>query len=180
MSYGSDFSHMATKTWIDYMTSFNYATQTLAAHNGDTTPDLKHAGGGKAIVAGTLVASLPAETLIDMSDPDYARADRLAISLAGRLIPDNSQFVVLVTAEEDGVGHAYLASTLEDDDAPGDRIVIPRYVPTELCIGLMYYDVDTLGTRFTVGTSIIMNANDTYVQLVGPNLLPDISQWGPE
>ncbi|MHC4643813.1 MAG: hypothetical protein ACYS32_19395 [Planctomycetota bacterium] len=163
------------------------ATQAVAAKNAGSDPDFKTTGTAQCVVAGTFVASLAAQATIDMSDADVAEpldarlsgSNGLASALAGKIVADNGQFYLLVTTESDGTPHVYWAHsnvTAEDDAAP--TLKVPYYpAATELAIGLILYDNDGTAGAFTIGTTNVVAADDTYYQLTGPSLIPHVDFW---
>lgn len=175
MSYAELFNYRPTKDLADYLSSYNAATQALANKSTGADPDLKTTGTAQCVVNGAYVASLTAQATIDLSDSAVAEADLAGLALAGRSMADNAQFYLLVTTESDGTPHVYLASNVADDVAP--TLKIPYYGPAELCIALDLWDNDALGVAAVIGTAVKTDADDTFTQLTGPNLLPHVDNW---
>ena len=183
------FAYKGMKDFARYMSSQNMATQAVAAKGAGTNPHFQSTGTAQCIVDGTFVASLTAITTLDMSDAAVAlplqyplvhRADGPQ-PLAGKVIADNGQFYILVTTKAAGGDSASYArwahdnKTAEDDAAP--TLKVPYYGPDELTIGLILYDNDGTSGAFTIGTTNVVGADDTYYQLIGPNLLPHIDNF---
>ncbi len=181
MSYAELWDHRSMKDLVDYLSSFNAATQAVAAKEADNTgPDFKTTGTAQCVVNGAFVASLGACATIDMSDEAVAMPQTTkegAADLAGRIMPDNSQFYLLITTNATGglAGTFARLAGYHVDSAP--TLKIPYYPPTELCIGLILYDNNVNNAIFTIGTTNTRDADDTYTQLTGPNLLPHIDNW---
>lgn len=175
------FSHKAMRDLARYLSSSNSASQAVAAKTAGSDPDFKTTGTAQAIIDGAFVASLTAQATIDMSDVAVAEplANGLGISpLAAKVVADNGQFYLLVTSEADGTPHVYWAhnsAVAADDVAP--TLKVPYYSPDECVIGLILYDNDGTAGAFTIGTTSVVAADDTYYQLIGPSLLPHVDNW---
>ena len=183
-NFGTFFNYLPMKALVRYMSSHNMASAAVAAKSAGSDPDLKTTGTNQCVVDGVPVMSLAAQATIDLSNGSSTVAEVLGAhldgsALAGKVVADNGQFYLLVTTEADGTPHVYWAhnsATAADDVAP--TLQIPVYGQDELAIGLILYDNDALSGAFTVGTSNIQAADDTYYQLTGPSLLPDRAVWG--
>ena len=180
------FSHKAMRDLARYLSSSNSASQAVAAKAAGSDPDFKTTGTAQAVIDGAFVASLTAQATIDMSDA--AVAEPLAGNITGntgapsplaaKIVADNGQFYLLVTSEADGTPHVYWAHTnlvAADDVAP--TLKVPYYSPDECVIGLILYDNDGTAGAFTIGTTNVVAADDTYYQLIGPSLLPHVDNW---
>jgi hypothetical protein len=140
---------------------------------------MKWTGTAQAVIDGAFVASLAAQTSIDMSDAAIAEPiiqfPGEPVALAGKVVADNGQFYLLFTTEADGTPHIYWAHddiTAEDNAAP--TLKIPYYSPDELTIALLLWDNDALSGDLTIGTSNLDTADDTFYVLTGPSLLPHL------
>ncbi len=174
--FGPLFNYRPMKDLVNYLSSYNNATQALANKSTGADPDLKTTGTAQGVVNGVHIASLPANATIDLSDGAVAVPDPLlGTALAGMVMADNAQFYLLVAMNIDGDAKVYLASNIADNVAPD--LKIPAYDPQFLCVGLDLWDNDALGAAATIGTSVKTDADDTFTQLVGPNLLPHIDLW---
>ena len=183
------YSHRHVRDFARYMTSQNNATQAVAAKGAGTNPHFQSTGGAQCIIDGTLVTALTAITTLDMSNAavalpiEYPLANRAdgPQPLAGKVVADDGQFYLLVTSGVDGGdgdSYAYWAHdnlTAEDDAAP--TLAVPYYSPAQLTIGLILYDNDGTSGAFTIGTTNVVANDDTYYQLIGPNLLPAPTNW---
>ncbi len=173
---GPLFNYRPMKDLANYLSSYNNATQALVNKSTGADPDLATTGTAQAVVNGVHVASLPANATIDLSAPAVAMPDPiLGTALAGMVMADDAQFYLLVTMNAAGAAKVYLASEVADDEAP--TLKIPAYYPLYVCIGLDLWDNDALSGAATIGTSVKTDADDTFTQLVGPNLLPHIDLW---
>jgi len=185
MSLETLFSHRAMRNLARYMSSNNVATQACDLKSDGGT-DYKWTGTAQCVVDGTFVASLTAAATISLA----AVATTIPLSgkvggsggnaspLVGKVVADNGQFFMLVTAQADGTPKVYWAHdnvTAEDDAAP--TLKVPYYSPDELPVGLVLYDNDDLGAAMTIGTSITSADDDTWYQLVGPALMPHVDYW---
>ncbi len=172
---GPLFNYRPMKDLANYLSSYNNATAALANKSTGADPDLKTTGTQQAIVNGVHVASLPAATTINLSDAAVALPDPVtAVALAGRSIADDDQFYMLVVANAAGAGFAYMASEPED---PVDDLKIPAYNPLYVCLGLVLVDNRDGSAAMVIGTTNQVDADSTFTQLVGPNLLPHIDRW---
>jgi len=183
MSIENLFSHRAMKNLSRYLSSNNVATQACDIKSDGGT-DYKWTGTAQCVIDGAFVASLAAAATISLA----AVATTIPLSgkltgdgespLVGKVIADNGQFYMLVTAQADGTPKVYWAHddvTAEDDAAP--TLKIPYYSPDELPVGLVLYDNDDLGAAMTIGTSIVSVDDDTWYQLLGPALMPHVDFW---
>jgi len=181
MSYAELWNDRSMKDFVDYLSSFNSATQAVDAKGANNTnPDYATTGTAQCVVNGAYVASLPVAATIDMSDSAVAKDATVkegGLALAGRAFPDNAQFYMLFTTiAAGGIAGTYVRlAGYHADSAP--TLKIPYYPPTELCIGLVLFDNNALGNVHTMGTSNLLDADDTFYQLTGPNLLPHIDNW---
>lgn len=170
------FNYRPMKDLANYLSSYNNSTQAVALKTAGSDPDIKTTGTGQCVVSGVHVASLTVQATIDLSEADVSEPGHpVPIALAGRIFADNEQWYTLITTDADGTPHVYLASNVADDVAP--TLKIPYYRPVELCIGLFLYDNDAVGGALTWGTTNLEGADDTFTQLVGPNLLPHPDNW---
>jgi hypothetical protein len=173
------FNYRPTKDLLRYLSSQNMADQTVAIHTSGSSPLMKWTGTAQAVVAGTFVASLAAQTSIDMSDAAIAMPitnfPGEDVALAGKVVADNGRFYLLFTTEADGTPHIYWAhDDLVAEDAGAPTLKIPYYSPDELTIALLLWSNDALTGDLTIGSSNLDTADDTFYVLTGPSLLPDI------
>lgn len=184
------FAYKGMKDFARYMSSQNMATQAVDIVGSADDPDLETTGTAQCIVDGTFVASLAAAALVDLSDAavalpiEYPLANRAdgPQPLAGKVVADNGQFYLLITTNALGdnsgtfVRWAHDSLTAEDDAAP--TLKVPYYSPDELTIGLLLYDNDDAAGDLTIGTTNLdADADATFYQLIGPNLLPHIDNF---
>ena len=142
MSFAELWNHRSMKDLVDYLSSFNAATQAVDAKGANNTnPDYATTGTAQCVVNGTYVASLGAAATIDMSDSAVAKDATVkegGLALAGRAFPDNSQFYMLFTTTAVGglAGTFARLAGYHVDSAP--TLKIPYYPATELCIVLCF------------------------------------------
>ncbi len=171
MGYETLFNYRPLKDLVNYMSSYNAATQAVDLES-DGGIDFKWTGTAQCVVNGAYVASLSAVDPVNLSDAAVAMPDPEGVALAGYISPDNEQFYLLITTEADATPHVYLASNRADDVGPTFKM--PYYGPDELPIAFVLYDNNDLGAALTLGTSILSVDDDTWTQLTGPALLPHV------
>jgi hypothetical protein len=178
------FSHKAMRDFSRYANSFNCATQAVAAKTAGSDPDFKTTGTAACVIDGAFVGSLSACATLDMSSSTYAKpivAPLTAGVLAGKVIADNGQFFLVVTSNATAgltgtfAYWAHNSATAADDVAPTFKM--PYYSPDELTIGVILYDNDAQSGTFTIGTTSVAAADDTYYQLIGPSIMPHLDMF---
>jgi hypothetical protein len=169
------------KDIMNYMSSNNVATQVVDQKSGDNAgPDLMTTGTAQCIVNGAFVASLADAATIDLSEDDVAldaTRQEGGAALAGLILADNAQLYMLITtnAAGDNDGTFVRAAGYHVDDVP--TLKIPYYNVDELTIGILLFD-NNAGTRaHTIGTTNLYDADCTFYQLIGPNLLPHVDNF---
>lgn len=176
MSYSTLFNYRPTKDIIDYLSSYNMATQAVAAKAAGSSAHFKTTGTGQCVVNGAFVASLAVQATIDMSDAAVALplANPTSV-LAGKVVADNGRFMLAVLSAADG--SPYVVWAHDDpvaEDAGDPTFKMPYYDPSLLVIGIILYSNDANTAAFTVGTTSVEAADDTYYQITGANILPHV------
>ncbi len=172
---GPLFNYRPMKDLANYLSSYVNATSILANKATGAGPDLETTGTPQAIVNGVHVAALAAEVTIDLSDAAVALPDPIdGTALAGLSVADDDQFYLLVVSDAAGLHYVYLASAPDD---PADTLKIPAYNPLYVCVGLVLIDNRDGSAAMVIGTTNQVDADSTFTQLVGPNLLPHIEKW---
>jgi hypothetical protein len=182
MSYESLFSHRSMKDIMNYMSSNNVATQVVDQKGGDNAdPDFMTTGTAQCIVNGAFVASLADAATIDMSD-DAVALDATTreggLALAGRSLADTEELWLLFTTNAAGdTDGTFVRAASAVGVAVTPTLKIPFYNVDELTIGLCLFD-NNGGTRAHIfGTTNLYDADCTFYQLIGPNLLPHVDNF---
>jgi hypothetical protein len=169
------------KDIMNYMSSNNVATQVVDQKDSNNAgPNLMTTGTAQCVVNGAFVASLAAAADIDLSDDAVAldaTTPEGGLALAGRALVDQSQLYMLITtnAAGDNDGTFVRAAGYDVDSSP--TLKIPYYNVDELTIGLLLF-INNAGTRtHTIGTTNLYDADCTFYQLIGPNLLPHVDNF---
>lgn len=156
--WGAHFKYSPLKQHVEYTTTYNMDSQTLAI-DGSNAENIQSTGGGQAVLNGNFIPSLAADAELDISAAGHIGTGK------GATIADGSSRWFLILAESDGTLSVWTAG---DAATTGSEVLtVPEfdasiYIP----VGLMLIANDSGGT-FTVGTTAL-TGDATFYNLTGP------------
>ena len=167
--WGKRFDKRAMKELAGYLSCQNYATQTVTFYNDGDDNDIQTTGGGAVMIDGVFIESLPADTVLVITDQLTGDGEALEVT-------DAYEMNYLILANAIGVLSVWQAGVQAVTAA--SILKIPTF-DASLYVGLavLLWDNDDGSADANLGDAAAdLNTDGTFVNLIG-HIFPHPDQF---